>query len=98
MDDTSNAMDNMFEKLIAYRLNKSSTAVRLLIPVPIFLVMVILQMYLRSDCYKGEINHLFCNLVTLQLRINSFSSGEIKHFKRFKNESVKSDFYSYFSP
>ena len=76
MDDTSNTMDNMFEKLIAYRLNKSSTAVRLLVPVPIFLVMVILQMYLRSDCYKGE----------------------IKHFKRFKNESVKSDFYSYFSP
>ena len=98
MDDTSNTMDNMFEKLIAYRLNKSSTAVRFLVPVPIFLVMVILQMYLRSDCYKGEINHLFCNLVTLQLRINSFSSGEIKHFKRFKNESVKSDFYSYFSP
>ena len=98
MDDTSNTMDNMFEKLIAYRLNKSSTAGRLLVPVPIFLVMVILQMYLRSDCYKGEINHLFCNLVTLQLRINSFSSGEIKHFKRFKNESVKSDFYSYFSP
>ena len=70
MDVTSNTMDNMFEKLIAYRLNKSSTAVRLLVPVPIFLIIVILQMYLRSDCYKGEINHLFCNLVTLQLRIN----------------------------
>lgn len=55
-------------------------------------------MYLRSDHYKGEINHLFCNFVTLQLRINSFSSGEIKCFKGFKNESVKSDFYSYFSP
>ena len=54
----SNTMDNMFEKLITYGINQSSTAVRLLVPVSIFLIVVILQMYLRSNRYKGEIYNL----------------------------------------
>lgn len=54
----SSTVDNMFEKLITHGVNQSSTAVRLLFPVSIFLIVVILQMYLRSNHYKGEIYNL----------------------------------------
>ena len=45
MDVTSNTMDNMFEKLIAHRINKSSIAVRLLVPFPIFLIVVMIAVF-----------------------------------------------------